>query len=150
MAINPNDFMFHSDYTVNGLLNSYQETLNTTAVSLAPGAVMTIYGDYHDIGSARSTSIASWVVPNLPQANGGVQSGSRAPGAIQKGSFHVSTSEPTGQQPMGIWFFPYAAQSGQSVRAAIKMFNNTSTTLTVPVAAWKMKISTYIVPPNTV
>lgn len=58
MAINPNDFIFHSDYTVNGLLSSYQETLTTPGVQIAPNASMTIYGDYHDIGNARSTPIA--------------------------------------------------------------------------------------------
>lgn len=150
MAINPNDFVFHSDYTVNGLLNSYQETLTTSAVSLAPGATLTIYGDYHDIGNARSTSVATWVVPSLPQSNGAIASGNLAPGTIRKGSFAVSTTQPTGQQPMGIWFFPFAQQSGQTVRAALKMFNNTGGTLTIPVSSWKMKISTYIVPPNTV
>ena len=149
MAINPNDFIFHSDYTVNGLLNSYQETLTTPAVQLAPNAVMTIYGDHHDVGSVRSTSIATWVVPSLPQVDPHAAQGYMHPGIIRKGSFAVSTTKAGGQVPTGIWFFPFAAQSGSDVRAAIKMFNNTSGTLTVPVAKWKIKISTYIVPPNT-
>ena len=101
MALDLNDFIFHSDYTYNGLIDSYKETINSTAVSLASGANMTLYGSYHDIGSARSTSVATWVVPSLPQSNGSIASGNLAPGAIIKGSFAVSTTEPTGQQPMG-------------------------------------------------
>ena len=103
MAINPNDFLFHSDYTVNGLLDTYKETINSTAVSLAAGANLTLYGSYHDIGTSRSTSIATWVVPSLPQSNGSIASGSLAPGVLRKGGFAVSTTEPTGQQPIGIW-----------------------------------------------
>ena len=149
MAINPNEFIFHSDYTVNGLLNSYQETLTTPAVQLAPETFMTIYGSHHDVGSARSTSIATWIVPKLPQVNSHIATGNLFPGVIRKGGFAVSTTQAGGQVPTGIWFFPFASQSGQSVRAAIKMFNNTSKTLNTPAAKWKMKISTYIVPPNT-
>lgn len=149
MGLNLNDFIFHSDYTYNGLIDSYKDVINSTAVSLGAGGNITLYGAYHDIGSARSTSVATWVVPSLPQSNGGIATGSLAPGTIRKGSFAISTTQPTGQQPMGIWFFPYAEQSGSTVRAALKIFNNTDGTLTVPAAAWQMKVSTYVVPPNT-
>lgn len=150
MAINPNDFIFHSDYTINGLLNTYQETLTTFGMQLVPGATFTIYGAHHDIGNARSTSVATWVVPNLPQTKPGVQVGSLTPGSIKKGGFTVSTSEVGGQQLLGVWFFPFAHQSGSTVQAAIKILNNSSVVVTVPVATWKMKISTYIIPPNTI
>lgn len=150
MAINPNDFIFHSDYTVNGLLSSYKETLTTSAIQLAPGATFILYGTHHDIGSSRSVSVATWVVPNLPQTKPGFQIASLTPGSIKKGGAVVSTSEVGGHQPLGVWFFPFAYQSGSTVQAAIKMFNNSSVVLTVPVAEWKMKISTYIIPPNTI
>lgn len=148
MAINPNDFIFHSDYTINGLLSSYQETLTTPGVQIAPNTSMTIYGDYHDIGNARSTPVASWIVPSLPQVHSSIATGSLQPGSIRKGGFAVSTSQAGGHNPVGIYFFPFALQSGHSVRSAIKIFNNSSKILTVPVAKWKMKISVYIVPPN--
>lgn len=150
MALNLNDFIFHSDYTYNGLIDTYKDVVNSTAVSLAAGANIIAYGATRNIGDARSTSVATWIVPTLPQSNGGVASGNLAPGAIRKGSFAVSTTQPTGQQPMGIWFFPYVEQNGSTVRAALKMFNNTDGALTVPAAVWNMKISTYVVPPNTV
>ena len=150
MAINPDDFIFHSDYNVYGLLNTYQDRLTTNGGSLAANTRQTIYGDWHDVGSGRSFSTATWIVPSLPQSNVNIQSGASAVGAIKKGGNVIRTTQPTGQQPIGIWFFPYADQQGGKVRAALQMFNNDTVAVTIPTADWIMKISTYIVPPNTV
>ena len=144
MAINLDDFIFHSDYNVYGLLNTYKVTLKTTGGTIPPNTRQTIYGDWVDVGSGRSFSVATWKKPYLPQAAGA----STGVGHIVKGGFTVRTTQPNGQQPMGIWFFPYADQQGGQVRAALQMFNNTSSTATIPTADWLMKISTYIVPPK--
>lgn len=145
MAINLDDFIFHSDYNVYGLLNTYKTTLKTNGGTIPANTSQTIYGDWVDVGSGRSFSVATWKKPALPQSAGGTNTDA---GKIVKGSFVVRTTQPTGQQPMGIWFFPYADQQGGNVRAALQMFNNTGSAATIPTADWLMKISTYIVPPK--
>lgn len=149
MAINLKDFIFHSDYTVNSLKDKFFDTVKTTAVSLGAGQNTIVYGTPRNIGSGRSVSIPTWIMPSLPQSNGAISTGSAAPGVIKKGGVAISTTQPTGQQPMGLWFFPFVAQDGQTVRAAIKIFNNTSGTLTIPARDWRFKVSTYNIPPKT-
>lgn len=149
MAINLDDFIFHSDYNVYGLLNTYKETLQTSGGTIPANTRQTIYGPWVKIGSSRTFSVATWKMPNLPQFGGTTPTGGAAPGVLKKGGFAIRTTQATGRQPMGIWFFPYADQQGDQVRAAIQMFNNTGSSVTIPTADWLMKISTYIVPPNT-
>lgn len=149
MPINLKDFIFHSDYTVNSLLDTYKDTITTPGSSIAAGQNITVYGIEKKVGGGRVTPIATWVMPSLPQSNMSISTGSGAPGVIKKGGYAVSTTQPTGQQPMGIWFFPFVSQNGETVKAGLKMFNNTSGALTIPVRDWQFKVSTYIVPPKT-
>lgn len=149
MAINPKDFLFHSDFTVNSLISTYKDTINSVSESLAANTSKSYYGPWHDVGPARIVSVPTWIVPTLPQVNPALSQGQYAPGAIRRGGFTVSTTQTGGGQPTGIWFLPFVEQDNGKVRAGLRAFNNTTIARNIPPAVWLIKVSTYLVPPKT-
>lgn len=144
MAIDIDNFIFHSDYVPYPRVETHDDVVSISG-TLAAGANVTFYGSITtDVSWGKTQPIIRWTVPNsswVAAANGEHQIG-----AIKKGSYAVNKQGAQLGQPTGIWAFPFVSVVGGQAVAAIKLFNNQVTSLTVPTTDFNVRISTYSIP----
>lgn len=144
MPINPNDFLFHSDYLPYPRQGGMLDTVSV-AGSINAGATIFFYGSKTmKVGTGKTQSVIRWKVPSsawVPAINDEMQVG-----VWKKGQYGVNKQGTQGQQPTGIWCFPFVDVQNGVARAGIKLYNNQTTTLTIPTTTFETGISTYSIP----
>lgn len=144
MPINPNDFIFHSDFLPYPRIEGH-ESLVYVSGTLAAGTSAIFYSPtIVDTGGGKTQSVIRWKVPSsswVTAANPEMQVG-----VWKKGSSAVNKQGTQGQQPTGIWAFPFVDVQNGKARAAIRLYNNQTTTLTIPTTTFETGISTYSIP----
>lgn len=143
MAINRNNFIFHSDYLPFPISKKFNSSI-TVSGSLTSGQRRTYYGPWEKVNSKSILPTALWKVPNV--AGWRSSGGTGRAGVWSEGRFIVNQQGTQGQQPMGIWAFPYVEAKDGQVRAAIQLFNNQSSTLTIPTATFDFRVTAFVVP----
>lgn len=144
MPINPNDFLFHSDFLPYPRTSGWMDNVSVNG-SLNAGATTIFYGSKTvDIGTGKTQSVARWKVPSaawVAAINDEMQVG-----VWKKGSYGVNKQGTQGQQPTGIWCFPFVDVQNGKARLAVKLYNNQTTTLTIPTTTFELGASTYSIP----
>lgn len=144
MALNPNDFIFHSDYLPYPRINAFTDKV-TVSGSLNAGASITFFGSKTiDVTQDKSQSVIRWKVPSASWVT--ALNEEMQVGVWKKGRTAVNKQGTQGQNPTGIWAFPYVDVQSGKARAAIKLFNNQTTTLTIPTTTFDTGVSTYSIP----
>jgi len=144
MPININDFMFHSDYLPYPRTESHLSTVSVSG-NINAGQNITYYSaTLVDIGTDKTQSVIRWKVPStawVAALNEEMQVG-----VWKKGREAINKQGVQGQQPTGIWCFPFVDVQNGKARAAIKLYNNQTTALTIPTTTFETGITTYSIP----
>lgn len=144
MAINIDDFLFHSDYLPYPRIGGHLDTISVSGTINANQNLYFYGSEIVDVGTDKTQSVIRWKVPSsawVPALNEEMQVG-----VWKKGGYGVNKQGTQGQQPTGIYVFPFVDVKNGKARAALKLFNNQTTTLTIPATTFETGVSTYAIP----